>query len=73
MKHINIPDTNNTDMDAKNKKTGQAKSKNGDLIEFLKEKKARVGKLSKVGEWLLANDGNTGWYITEGSMKYILK
>ena len=49
------------------------KSKNGDLIEFLREKKARDGKLNKLGEWLLANEGNTGWYITEGSMKYIMK
>lgn len=49
------------------------KSKNGDLIDLLREKKARDGKLNKLGEWLLANDGNTGWYITEGSMKYILR
>lgn len=49
------------------------KGKNGDLIEFLREKKARDGRLNKLGEWLLANEGNTGWYITEGSMKYILR
>lgn len=40
------------------KKTTQTKGKgkNGDLTEFLREKKARDGKLSKVGEWLLANE-----------------
>ena len=43
------------------------KGKNGDLIEFLREKKARDGRLNKLGEWLLANEGNTGWYITGGS------
>ena len=58
------------------KKTNPSKDekrKNGDLIQFLREKKARDGRLNKLGEWLLANEGDTGWRITEGSMKYILR
>ena len=43
-----------------------------DFIAFLKVKKARDGRLNKLGEWLLAK-GDTGLYIKEEDMKYILK
>ncbi len=44
----------------------------GGFVEFLKAKKARDGKLNKLGEWLLSK-GDTGLYIREEDMKYILK
>lgn len=43
-----------------------------DTIEFLKAKKAKDGKLNKLGEWIL-NGGKTGWAISEKNMKYVLK
>ena len=52
------------------KKTKEEKGK--EFMEYLKTKKARDGKLSKLGEWLLAK-GDTGLYIREEDMKYILK
>lgn len=45
---------------------------NSGFIEFLKEKKARDGRLNKLGEWMLAK-GDTGLYIREKDMKYILR
>lgn len=45
---------------------------NSGFIEFLKKKKARDGRLNKLGEWLLAK-GDTGLYIREKDMKYILR
>lgn len=47
-------------------------SKKQDFIGFLKEKKARDGRLNKLGEWLLKH-GDTGLYIKNEDMKYILK
>lgn len=58
------------------KKTQEGKQKNelkgDDFIRFLKEKKAREGRLSKIGEWFLSGE-KTGWYIKDENMKYILK
>lgn len=58
------------------KKTKTEKSKqvlNGqDFIQFLKEKKERDGKLSKIGEWFLSGK-STGWYIEDKNLKYILR
>lgn len=47
-------------------------SKQKDFITFLKEKKANGGKLNKLGEWLLSK-GDTGLYIRDEDMKYILR
>lgn len=55
---------------AKEQKAKEAKKQ--DFIKFLEEKKARDGKLSKLGEWLLMK-GDTGFYVREEDMKYILK
>ena len=52
-----------------NKKKNESKQ---DFIKYLKKKKASGGKLSKLGEWLLSK-GDTGLYIKEEDMKYILK
>ena len=64
-----------TDMETK-KKTQEGKQKNelkgDDFIQFLKEKKARDGRLSKIGEWFLSGK-KTGLYIREEDMKYILR
>lgn len=58
------------------KKTNPSKDekelKGNDFIQFLKEKKAMDGKLSKLGEWLLSG-GKTGWYIRDEDIKYILR
>lgn len=49
-------------------------NKKQDSAEFLKEKKARDGRLSKIGEWLLSGKGKElGWTIAPENMKYILK
>ncbi|HIY88146.1 MAG TPA: hypothetical protein H9824_05520 [Candidatus Bacteroides pullicola] len=57
-------------------KTKAMKPKSGlrgnDFIQFLKEKKARDGRLSKIGEWFLSGR-STGLYIREEDMKYILR
>ena len=42
------------------------------FVKFLKEKKAKGEKLNKLGEWLLAK-GDTGLYIKDEDMKYILR
>ena len=48
--------------------------KKADMAEFLKEKKAKDGKLSKIGEWLLSGKGKElGWKVSQENMKYILK
>ena len=50
------------------------KKKEQDFIKFLEEKKARDGRLSKIGEWFLSGKGKTlGWNIPPENMKYILK
>ena len=55
------------------KRTKEEKDKSKqDFIKYLKEKKASGGKLNKLGEWLLSK-GDTGLYIKEEDMKYILK
>lgn len=37
-------------------------------------KKAKEGKLSKIGEWLLSGKGKElGWKVSQENMKYILK
>ncbi len=60
-------------MKTRNKeKTNEKPLKGGGFVEFLKEKKARDGKLNKLGEWLLSN-GDTGLYLREGDLKYILR
>ena len=46
--------------------------KNMTFTEYLRTKKERGGKLSKLGEWLLANE-DTGLYIRESDMKYVLR
>lgn len=46
--------------------------KGGGFVEFLKEKKARDGKLNKLGEWFLAH-GETGLYLRERDLKYVLR
>ena len=43
-----------------------------DFIKYLKEKKAKDGKLSKIGEWFLSGK-SLGWEIEPKNMKYILK
>lgn len=48
------------------------KKKKQDFIKFLKEKKAKDGKLSKIGEWFLSGK-SLGWDIEPKNMKYILK
>ena len=49
-------------------------NKKQDSADFLKEKKARDGRLSKIGEWLLSGKGKElGWTIAPENMKYILK
>lgn len=48
------------------------KRKNGDLIDFLREKKERDGKLNKLGEWLL-NGAGPLFTWDEKDLKYILK
>lgn len=61
-------------METKEKKSPAKgnKGKNGDLIQFLKEKKARDGKLNKLGEWLL-NGAGPLFTWDEKDLKYILK
>ncbi len=61
-------------METKEKKSPAKgnKEKNGDLIQFLKEKKARDGKLNKLGEWLL-NGAGPLFTWDEKDLKYILK
>lgn len=46
--------------------------KGGGFVEFLKEKKARDGKLNKLGEWFLSH-GDTGLYLRESDLKYVLR
>lgn len=48
------------------------KEEESEFMKLLKAKKARDGKLNKLGEWLLAKS-DTGLYIKEKDMKYILK
>lgn len=62
-------------MVTKNKKKEREEEKpmkGGGFVEFLREKKARDGKLNKLGEWFLAN-GDTGLYLREKDLKYILR
>lgn len=42
-------------------------------LEFLKAKKARDGKLNKLGEWLLSIECKTGWSVEPQNMKYVLR
>jgi hypothetical protein len=42
-------------------------------LEFLKAKKARDGKLNKLGEWLLSIECKTGWSVEAKDMKYVLR
>ena len=52
------------------KKTKEEKKEEFDA--FLREKKARDGRLNKLGEWLLSGK-KTGWTMDKKDMKYILK
>lgn len=52
----------------------QKEQKEQDFMEFLREKKARDGKLSKIGEYFLSGKGKElGWSIPPENMKYVLK
>lgn len=42
-------------------------------LEFLKAKKARDGRLNKLGEWLLSIECKTGWSVEEKDLKYVLR
>lgn len=45
-----------------------------DSVEYLREKKAKDGRLSKIGEWLLSGKGKElGWKVSPENMKYILR
>ncbi len=56
------------------KKTSMKPVKRNGIIDFLKEKKAKEGKLSKIGEWLLSGKAEElGWKVSQKNMKYILK
>jgi hypothetical protein len=46
--------------------------KEEEFIQFLKDKKAKDGKLSKIGEWFLSGK-TTGYTIDKKNMRYILK
>ncbi len=59
-------------MDKQEKINKRKTIKGGGFTDFLKAKKARDGKLNKLGEWLLAK-GDTGLYFREEDMKYILR
>lgn len=59
-------------MEAKKKTKSGKELKGNDFIQFLKEKKAKDGKLSKIGEWFLSGK-RTGWYVRDEDMKYILR
>lgn len=48
--------------------------KEQDFIKFLKDKKAKDGKLSKIGELFLSGETNElGLYVRPEDMKYILR
>lgn len=53
----------------------ETKKKNEqDFIKFLKEKKARDGKLSKMGEWMLSGKAKSlGLYVSPENMKYVMR
>lgn len=59
-------------MNTKENKTN--KQTDDDFIKFLKEKKAKDGKLSKTGEWILSGKAkDLGLYVLPDNMKYILR
>lgn len=43
-----------------------------EFLQFLREKKARDGKLSAIGEWMLSGK-STGWYIKPENMRYVMR
>ncbi len=50
------------------------KQRRQEIKEFLREKKARDGKLSKIGEWVLSGKSSElGLYVKPENMKYILR
>ena len=45
-----------------------------DFMKFLEEKKAKDGRLSKIGEWMLSGKAKElGLYVLPENMKYILR
>lgn len=59
-------------MESAKSKIQEKERKIKEFDEFLKKKKEKDGKLSKLGEWLLSGS-QTGLYIKERDMKYILR
>ena len=60
-------------METKNKEKDIVKEKeDGGFIQYLKEKKAKDGKLNKLGEWFLSGK-STGLYYEKKDLKYILR
>ena len=57
-------------MNKKENKTN--KQTDDDFIKFLKEKKAKDGKLSKFGEWILSGK-KSEWTYDEKDLKFIMK
>lgn len=62
-----LNNTNRIDMETKN-------TKEETKCNTTSGKKAKEGKLSKIGEWLLSGKGKElGWKVSQENMKYILK
>lgn len=59
-------------METTRNKKQEKERKRKEFDEYLKKKKAKDGKLSKLGEWLLSGR-QTGLYIKDRDMKYILR
>ncbi len=48
------------------------KEKTTDILNMLRAKKEKDGKLSKFGEWLLSGK-STGWVLEDENVKYVMK
>ena len=48
------------------------KGKTADILNLLREKKQKDGKLSKFGEWLLSGN-STGWVLEDENVKYVMR
>ena len=59
-------------MESAKSKIQEKERKIKEFDDFLKKKKEKDGKLSKLGEWLLSGS-QTGLYIKKRDMKYILR
>lgn len=40
--------------------------------EVLREKKAKDGRLSKIGEWMLSGK-HTGWVLEDCNVRYVMR